>query len=143
VNFGSDPVHGERDQPHAIIRIEALHGLHETDIAFLDEVTQRQTVARVALGNVHYETQVRHDELTRGIDVALIVKAGGQCVFVHLAQNRDSAYGMDVVIEATDRSGQHNVSTQSGNCSCHSVSTRQFRVLTVPKVPSCRNHYNF
>jgi hypothetical protein len=42
--------------------VEALDGLHETDVALLDEVDERQPAAVVAAGNRHHETQVRGDE---------------------------------------------------------------------------------
>ena len=42
MHFGFDPVHGERHQAHALIRVESLDGLHQTNIAFLNQVGVRQ-----------------------------------------------------------------------------------------------------
>ena len=36
--------------------VESLNGLNQTDIAFLDEVKQRQTTAIMATGKAHDET---------------------------------------------------------------------------------------
>jgi hypothetical protein len=42
-----DPVQGEGHQPDAPLGVEPAHGLHEADIAFLDQVCLRQAVAQV------------------------------------------------------------------------------------------------
>ena len=47
VNFSFDPVHGIADQTHAVIRVEALDGFHQTDIAFLNQVSVRKSVTGV------------------------------------------------------------------------------------------------
>ena len=44
--------------------VELFYGVHEADVAFLDEVKQRQTRGVVLLGNGHHETQVGLHELT-------------------------------------------------------------------------------
>jgi hypothetical protein len=46
VHLGADPVQRERHEAHAALGVEAAHGLHEADVAFLDEVGLRQAVAR-------------------------------------------------------------------------------------------------
>src|SRR5699024_6308102 len=85
VDLGADPVHGEGNQAHADIRIEALDGLHQADIAFLHQVGQWQAVTGVAARNVHDETQVGQNQfLCRG-DVLLVTQATGQrLLFVHI-----------------------------------------------------------
>ena len=45
VNFGLDPVHGVAHQAHALIRVEAFDGFHQTDVAFLNEVGMGQAIA--------------------------------------------------------------------------------------------------
>ena len=70
VDLGADPVHGERHQPHADRRVEALDRLHQADVAFLDQVAHRQAVADVAARDVHHEAQVRQHELPRRVEVA-------------------------------------------------------------------------
>ena len=75
MDFGADPVNRERHQAHADRRVEALHGLHEADVAFLDHVAQRQAVAGVAAGDVHDEPQVRQHELAGSLEVAVVAEA--------------------------------------------------------------------
>src|SRR5882724_4334589 len=70
VNLGANPVDRERHQPYVEGGIEALDRLHEADVALLDEVTDRQSVAAVAARNVHHEPQVRQHQLPRGGEVA-------------------------------------------------------------------------
>jgi hypothetical protein len=38
VNLGANPMHRERHQAHTHRRVEALHRLHESDIAFLNQI---------------------------------------------------------------------------------------------------------
>ena len=42
--------------------VEALDGLHQPDVALLDEVDQRETAAVVAARDGDYETQIRRNE---------------------------------------------------------------------------------
>ena len=62
VNLGANPVHRERYQPHAVGRVEALDRLHQADVAFLNQIGQRQAVTDVTTGDVRHEAQVRHDQ---------------------------------------------------------------------------------
>jgi len=55
-------------QPHADGRVEALHRLHQADVAFLDQVGLRQAVALVATGDMHHEAQVRQHQLPGGVE---------------------------------------------------------------------------
>ena len=48
-----DPMERKRDQPHAALGIKAPHGLHEPDIAFLDQVALRQPIAQVVAAHGH------------------------------------------------------------------------------------------
>jgi hypothetical protein len=44
VDLGLDPVDRERREANAALGVEALHRLHQADVAFLDEVGLRQAV---------------------------------------------------------------------------------------------------
>jgi hypothetical protein len=69
VDLGLDPVHGVAHQAHALVGVEALHGLHQADVAFLDQVAVRQAVAQVLAGNGHHEAQVRQHQRAGGFEV--------------------------------------------------------------------------
>jgi hypothetical protein len=43
-------------------RGQTVHGLHEAEVALLDEVEQRQAVVEVLLGDADHEPEVRDDE---------------------------------------------------------------------------------
>jgi hypothetical protein len=44
-------------------RLESVDGLHQADVALLDQIEQRQPSAEIAFGDRHNEAQVRFDEL--------------------------------------------------------------------------------
>ncbi len=58
MNLRFYPVHGKGDQAHSHVRVEALHGLHQADGAFLHQIGQRQTIAGVTSGDAHHKAQV-------------------------------------------------------------------------------------
>ena len=91
------------------MRVEALHGLHEADIAFLDDVAQRQAITRVAARDVHHETQVRQHELAGSFEVAFIAEATGERGLILARQHGDAAHLVHVGVETADRAGKDEV----------------------------------
>ena len=75
MDLGLDPVHGKRHQPHATIGIEALDGLHQPDVAFLDEVGMSQAIAHVLAGNRDNQPQMRQHQLAGSVEVAVVLQA--------------------------------------------------------------------
>ena len=69
-DVGADPVRGVGGELHALIGIEALHRLHQADVALLDQVEHVGPGAAVLHRDLHDEAQVREHELARGVDVA-------------------------------------------------------------------------
>ena len=55
VDFGLDPVHRVADQAHALVGVEALDGLHQADVAFLDQVALGQAIAKVLARDRHHK----------------------------------------------------------------------------------------
>ena len=74
----------------ALGRVEALDGLHQADVAFADQVQQRQADAFVVAGDLHHQAQVGLDHLLAGLLVALL-DAGGQLDFLLRRQQFDLA----------------------------------------------------
>ena len=150
VDLGADPVHGERHQAHADVRVEALHGLHQADVAFLNQVADRQAVAAVAAGDVHDEAQVRQHQLTGGIEVAVVLQAARQRELLFARQHGNARHAFDVGIEAPDRTGQNEIGSsdrtkRSGHFEdvpplewVQEFSNRAIGVLTGRKVPARR-----
>src|SRR4029453_16384137 len=69
-------------KPEALVWIEALHGLHQADIAFGDHLADGQPVAAIAHGDARYESKVRGDELMRSVAVAMLTPALGEHVLL-------------------------------------------------------------
>ena len=67
VHLCLDPMHGEGDQTHANLRIEALDGFHQADVAFLDQVRLRQPVAGIAARQMDDEAQMAEHQLPGGV----------------------------------------------------------------------------
>jgi hypothetical protein len=80
VDLGLDPVHRIADQAHALLGVEALDGLHQADVAFLDQVALRQPVAQVLARDRHHQAQVRQHQLPGGLDVAVVAQAAASDV---------------------------------------------------------------
>ena len=66
-----DPPGGVRAQFSALGRIEALDSLHQADVAFGNEVEERQTEIRVIVRDLHDEPQVRANHEGARLAVAL------------------------------------------------------------------------
>ena len=78
VHLGADPVHRERHEAHALVRVEALDGLHQADVAFLDQIADAAGRSRVAARDVHDEAQVRQHQLLGRIEIVLVDKPARQ-----------------------------------------------------------------
>jgi hypothetical protein len=113
VDLGSDPVHGKRDQPDPVVGVEPAHGLHQADVALLDQVAQRQSIAGVAPGDMHHEAQVVQDQLARGIEILPVAQFARQTLFLVRVQDLDAADRCHVVVEVAYRDGHvHRLSHQ-------------------------------
>src|SRR5690554_2049451 len=66
----TDPPHRVRDELHALVRIELARRRHQTDVALLDQVDQRDTAILVLLGHTDHEPQVRADQRLHGLLIA-------------------------------------------------------------------------
>ena len=99
VDFAFDPVDGEGDEAHTALRLEAFDGFHQADVAFLDEVAERQAVAGKAARDVHDEFEVVHDEGLRGVDVVGFLQGNGQPAFFVGIQSRNLPDFGDVLVD--------------------------------------------
>ena len=78
---GADPPHRIGREAEAAIGLELLHALHQADIAFADQLADRQAIAAIAHGDLGHEAQVRVDQLRRGLGVAMLAPALGEHIF--------------------------------------------------------------
>jgi hypothetical protein len=88
------------------VGIVALDGLHQADVALLDQVGMRQAVAQVAAGNRDDQTKMRRHQLARGIQILLIAETAGKRLLLRLAQHRHTIRGRDERLDAT-AGGKH------------------------------------
>ena len=66
----TDPPHGVRDELDALIGIELPRGREQTDVAFADQIDERQAAVLVLLGDGDDEAQVALDQFLQRILVA-------------------------------------------------------------------------
>src|SRR5690606_16130419 len=140
-NLGADPVYRERHEPDADFGVEAPHGLHQADVAFLNQVAELQPVTGVAPGDVDDEPEVRQDELAGRIEIVVVAEPNRELPLLVRLQDRQAVDRLDVVIQAADRPGKHEVVVSQSNSSGHlappeslDTSTRSLRVLTTGAV---------
>jgi hypothetical protein len=74
VDLGLDPVQRVAHQAHALVGVEALDGLHQADVAFLDQVAVRQAVAQVLARDRHHQAQVRQHQPAGGFQVVPVAQ---------------------------------------------------------------------
>ena len=106
VDLGLDPVQRVADQPHALLGVEALDGLHQADVAFLDQVAVRQAVAQVLARHRHDQPQVRQHQPAGGLQVALVAQLARQVRLVFCRQHRHAVDRRDVRVEVAQRRHQ-------------------------------------
>ena len=63
----ADPPGGVGRELEAAAELEAVDRLHQADVAFLDQIEQRQAAIRVALGDRHHQPQVGFEQLALGL----------------------------------------------------------------------------
>ena len=76
-----------RDRTHTVRRVEALDRLHQTDIAFLDQIGVRQTVAKVAAGDRNHQAQMRKNKLACRFQILIVAETRRQPNFLFLRQD--------------------------------------------------------
>ena len=114
MHLGADPVHRERDEAHALLGVEALHGLHQADVAFLDEVRDLQPVALVAARHVHHETQVREHQALGGLEVVGVDEAAREVPLFLGGEHRHLVHRVDVRVQAAERARDGQVVGDQG-----------------------------
>ena len=62
------------EQPAHALRLKTLHGFHQADIAFLNQVGLLQAVARITASDGHHHAQVRHHQTPGGVQVVVLVR---------------------------------------------------------------------
>ena len=113
----------ERYEPDAYLWVETLDRFHQADVAFLDQVAERQPIAGIASRNVHDKSQMGQDQLLGRFEVIALAQLGGKLELLFFRQNRNATQGLDVMIQASDRPTEHQLAiSESNGCSHKSTS---------------------
>ena len=103
VDLGLDPVNGIADQAHTLVRVEALDGLHQAHVAFLDQVAVRQAITQVLAGNRDDQAQVRHHQPSGGFQVVVVAQAARRFLLVLQGEQRHAVDRRDVGVQVAQR----------------------------------------
>jgi len=93
-------------KPHALGGVETFDGLHQADVAFLDQVTQGQAITGVTAGDVHHEAQVGEHQITGGVQIFVEVQPLGQLTFFVDAEHGHAVHRADIGIQVVTRDRQ-------------------------------------
>ena len=111
VHLGANPVHRERHETHADLGVEALDGLHEADVAFLDQVAERQAVTDIAARNVTTKRRCDSTSWRAASRSCSLRKRTRERPLLLQRQHGHRVYRVDVGIEAADRAQQGQFGT--------------------------------
>ena len=101
VNFSPNPMHRKGNQTHPNFRVIALHGFHQTDVAFLDEVGQGQSITQIATRNVGHKPQVAQDQLAGRFKIAALAKTPRQGAFFFCVESGHQGDRPEIVLDGT------------------------------------------
>src|SRR3569833_2895727 len=116
VDLCPNPMDGERHETYVDARVEALHGLHQANVALLDEVSHGQPIPAVAAGDMNDKSKVREHELTRGAQVFLASIALCQLLLLFAGQDWNAADPVQISVEAAERTGKSQITIPGDDC---------------------------
>src|SRR5262249_44517334 len=90
----------------ALLGFEALDRLQQADMAFRDQVSDRQTVAAITSGDLSDQPQMANDEPVSGVAIAVLTPALGQHVFFLRVQHGEPLDLLEMTVDAG--SGRNN-----------------------------------
>ncbi|MNC30757.1 hypothetical protein D3C75_790500 [compost metagenome] len=103
MNFSFDPVHSERHQTDTHFRVKAAHSLHQANVAFLNQVSLRQAIARVITSDMNNKAQVRQDQPFRCFQIALVMQLFSKLLLFLSRQHRPGVSGPNIRFQVTNR----------------------------------------
>src|SRR6266567_6742431 len=95
-----DPPHGVGGKSEAPLGLEAFDCLHQADMTFRDQVSDRQTVAAIAPGDFSGEPQMANDEPVSSVAITGLTPALGQLAFLLRVQHREPPDFLKIMIAA-------------------------------------------
>ena len=88
---GFDPPHSVGSETEPFFGFEPLHRLHQADIAFRDDLGDRQAVAAIAHGDLGHEPEMAGDKVMCRVAIVMLAPALGEHVFLLGFQHRELA----------------------------------------------------
>jgi len=87
LNRSPDPPHRIGREAEASLRVEAIDGLHQAEVAFGYDLRKRQTIAAVVHRDFGGETQMAGDDLVRSLAIPLLPPTLGEPVLQLLLED--------------------------------------------------------
>ena len=97
-------MHGKSRKAPSDIRVKMLHGFHQTDISFLNQIGYRQTIPQIAPGNTDDKTQMRQNEFSCRVQISIVTQSFGKSPFVFLLKHRKFIDSFNISINISHRS---------------------------------------
>ena len=116
MDFSLDPVQCVAHQTHALIGVEALDGLHQAHITFLDQVAVRQAVTQVLARHRHHQAQVREHQLARGFEVVVGFELASGLLLFFEGEHRHAVDRRNVGVEVAERGHDRPGVAQRDGC---------------------------
>ena len=82
LNRGLNPPHRIGGQTKAFFRVKFLDRMHHPDIAFRNQIRDRQAIAAIAHGDFGHQTQVAGHQLMRSLHITALCPVFGQHIFL-------------------------------------------------------------
>ncbi|MNY13282.1 hypothetical protein D3C86_1464110 [compost metagenome] len=98
----ADPPRGIGGKAEATGRIKLLDGVHQAEVAFLDQIEQRHATIQIALGDAHHEAQVALDHYLPRREIPALGQRG-EMEFLRRGQQRLDADAVQVVLDGVSR----------------------------------------
>src|SRR5258706_186385 len=111
LNGGFDPPHRVGGEAEAFLRFEALHRLHQADIALRNHFGNRKAIAPIAHGDFGNQPQVAGHELVSRNAVAMLPPALGQHIFFPMLEPQEEYMLAKRWREHGDRVAAHKLVT--------------------------------
>ena len=117
-----DPPHGVGSESKTLLGLEPLHRLHQADIAFRDDLGDRQAVAAIAHGDLGHEPEMAGDKVMCRVAIVMFAPTLGEHVFLLGFQHREFAD----LGEVTGKAG-FSIENRQGSCTGHFSALQWFR----------------
>ena len=106
MNFSLDPVHGKRHQTNTAPGIKAFDRFHQANIAFLNQVSVRQSIAQITASDGNHQTKMGKYQLTRRFHITVIMETLGQPDLLSFCKHWVTIRCLNISIDVANRRGK-------------------------------------